>query len=467
MGLKPNRLMIYIIYTVVIALTGIIIWSYFQNIDKIKKVTFEISTEDTVEEIKSLNTSRVIKVNVHKGDIVKEGDVLLNLDSGTIPKDIESIEANLKTAREDYFNTRKLRNSIFGSLNLFEENNTNTQIYYNKYKNYEVSAQIKTNKKYAEKVKSMIEELSNDDILLKSISEGDNYFNEDQGKYADYIIYKDTLATHSQKIEKLEEELKVLEAEKVVLENEKAETKKIEEKNIKVEEKKAEVNAAKQEKTNYITNEDKKIKDRMEDNKKKINENIKTYGIEPQGKEATDAIKIQSYLEIDQNIKETEAMIKEYETKNNELLNSLQEFSLKASIKGTVEYETEINTGELVEAGKTLFKIIPESEKVANFIIRNEDRPFIKPGQNVKYVFNALDKNTYGFYKGKVLEVSDTSFSTDQEKGLYKGIGKIDFKSNKNTVEIKGGMIGEASIIIGKESLLDFFLKKIGLKNSK
>lgn len=141
---------------------------------------------------------------------------------------------------------------------------------------------------------------------------------------------------------------------------------------------------------------------------------------------------------------------------------------IKSSVNGTVK-EIYMNTiGGVVKSGVPLMDIIPESDNLlVEAKINPKDIAFINPSQDVLIKLTAYDFTIYGGLHGKIVEISADSI-VDQESKDGKSYYKVVVQTDKSYLEKDGrklpiipGMVANVDIVTGKKTIMDFILKPL------
>lgn len=91
----------------------------------------EIQTLDDAGSVyadSSIQTLKIVKVNVEVGDRVNEGDVLATLDSSDLEKDIEESREKLNTSKNATSIQLKIKENAYNNLKDKCENNLNSSV---------------------------------------------------------------------------------------------------------------------------------------------------------------------------------------------------------------------------------------------------------------------------------------------------------------------------------------------------
>jgi membrane fusion protein, peptide pheromone/bacteriocin exporter len=188
--------------------------------------------------------------------------------------------------------------------------------------------------------------------------------------------------------------------------------------------------------------------------------------------ESENIVNIKSSLE---SINKQILDLKEQIAKINETLDYCRVIS---PINGVIQVIERFNTGDYVSGNTSVLKIIPiESSKLSSEImVQNRDIAKIKEGDSISYKFDSYSQNEYGNLSGKILNIPDdvmsfqNSVNQNNSEILYTVIGSLDSISLKDKkgkiLEIKNGMISNASIIVKKKKILFYLLEKLDFISS-
>ena len=185
-------------------------------------------------------------------------------------------------------------------------------------------------------------------------------------------------------------------------------------------------------------------------------------------------------LEIKNAIEESKLKFKnkagnEYNTALSEY-NSLieQQKNLKSIIKRTVVRspvdgminEMFVHTiGTSVPPGGEVLSIVPDTKDlVAEIKIKPKDIGKLHIGQTVTLKITAYDSSVYGNLKGKIVNISPDTIQDPKDRKEYYQIyvkTKTIYLDNNERYRVKVGMKVNASIVVGKKSIMSYLLKPI------
>ncbi|MES2417614.1 MAG: HlyD family efflux transporter periplasmic adaptor subunit [Bacteroidota bacterium] len=133
-----------------------------------------------------------------------------------------------------------------------------------------------------------------------------------------------------------------------------------------------------------------------------------------------------------------------------------KQYTLKATLTGSVQNLVGIQVGSYVLAGQKLGEISPDSAILAYCYINPANIGLIKKGQSVSLQMDAFNFNQWGVVNGHVVEVSDDTIFQNQMP-YFKVKCRLDKSylqlKNGYKVFLKKGMTFNANFIIAKRSL--------------
>jgi len=153
---------------------------------------------------------------------------------------------------------------------------------------------------------------------------------------------------------------------------------------------------------------------------------------------------------------------------NEELLQKMQQRSsrllVRAPVTGIVKGLAVNTIGAVARPGETLMEIVPmNDELVVQVKIPPQHIGHLKIGQPVKVKLSSYDFARYGLLNGKLEQISATTFTGEGGERYYQGKIKLEHNyvgENKNNL-IVPGMTVMAEIITGEKTILQYLLKPI------
>ncbi|WP_316769852.1 HlyD family secretion protein [Pedobacter frigiditerrae] len=114
-----------------------------------------------------------------------------------------------------------------------------------------------------------------------------------------------------------------------------------------------------------------------------------------------------------------------------------KQYTLKATITGSLQNLTGVQAGAYVYANQKLGEISPDSALMAYCYVKPADIGLIKKGQEVRFQIDAFNYNQWGMLTGKVLDISDDIIIQDQTPYF-----KVKCQLNKSYLQLKNGYKG-------------------------
>ncbi len=485
---KPNRFLGIFIYIVLACIIIAFIWMYFGEIDIVSKGFGVVRPNENVSMIRNRVHGEVKHSVLKEGKEVKKGDILFSINSDELEiKRLQMYE--IVVEKESKLNQlRKFRDSIIKGENLFSE--SEEKEYHDRYvkfiqdfevlkndnnissKNEEISTQqTYVNKNiYQNKIDEysyLLEEL---DIFKKSITSGENMFDDKQStKSLEYDIYKLKLVEFEQDLtnKKANYELNIL------LDKENLISKKI------FEDSKVSYDLAENSLDNYKTNVLKQTEEKITEitalklnAEQELSKLIVDNGMLNIYREQRD-LSLEKYkndilVSLYSQIDEMELSYKSSKKDLESIEHSIKESVVVSPIDGKINVINEINVGDLISVGTDIATIIPVNDNMyrVEVFMPNSQIANIEIGNLIKYRFEALPYREYGSINGYITNISTDAKLNQNVSGYYLQ-GSIEDKtiySYKNKVaEIKIGMTCEAHAVTVRKKILFYLLEKINL----
>ncbi len=156
--------------------------------------------------------------------------------------------------------------------------------------------------------------------------------------------------------------------------------------------------------------------------------------------------------------------LRDLQNQRAQLAEQEKQYTLKASITGSVQNLTGVQVGTYVYANQKLGEISPDSALLAYCYVKPSDIGLIKKGQEVRFQIDAFNYNQWGMLQGKVLDISDDIIIQDQTPYF-----KVKCQLNKSYLQLKNGFKGKvkkgmtfnANFTIAKRSLYQLLYDKV------
>ena len=163
--------------------------------------------------------------------------------------------------------------------------------------------------------------------------------------------------------------------------------------------------------------------------------------------------------------------MKEYENQLNNFNLQDKNCTIKADGTGYIYLSGNLLKGNYISQGSCLGQISPEKDETftAEIYIDNKDIADIKEEQKVEYKMASFPSTDYGEFKGTIKEISKDIRIDEQSKKAYYLVratfdkNVISDKDGKK-VNVMNGMLCQANVVTKEESVLDYLLKELNLK---
>jgi hemolysin D len=455
----PQRLIISGIVSCLILL----LWAWFGKVEEIGTATGKLIPQGETYQVEPVNSGKVSQINVREGEVVKVGQVLVELDTELATQEVQRLESILAAYAEELSQKRAFLTKILleseanqkiATANILSQESaiaftketaaTTRQLltqqqaeilaYHNK------QARLKPVLGWAEQSLEQlnVEKLAHQERLhrLQKLQK--------QGAISQELIF--------------EAQEKLRQIEQQIIQNQIEETTSTQEQLFQVEQSLRELKASaiqKQGDLNSTLQEAKKL------------------AAELQQKQAE---RDRSKLADRQKIQQLELEITQIQTKitdtKSQLLSAqaqLKQNWLTAPISGTVSSLNIDNVGKVINAGETVLEIAPSDRPlVLSALLSNEEAGFVERGMPVKVKLDAYAYQDYGLVAGKVTEISADAKSDEQLGQSYQievALDKNYIVDEQKTIKFKPGQTATAEIIIRHRRILEIFLdpiKKLG-----
>lgn len=171
-------------------------------------------------------------------------------------------------------------------------------------------------------------------------------------------------------------------------------------------------------------------------------------------------------LTILQNLNSITLKMEEMEKEKNEVFRTIEQKNIKAEADGIVTSLSVNTNGQLLGQGSQIAYIIPDgAETIFRAYVKSSDIEGIQAGENVRVRIAALNDTAYERMEGTVLTVGDAALNVDGLGSVYRI--EVELKDIPEGI-LKTGEEGTCDILLGKRSVLDYFLEPFisGLQDS-
>lgn len=134
--------------------------------------------------------------------------------------------------------------------------------------------------------------------------------------------------------------------------------------------------------------------------------------------------------------------------------------AIESPVDGVVEHVSDQVAGNAVRAGERLMSVVPTGTRLElQLRVRNEDYPFIEPGQWVDVKFEAYPFTIYGSRAAVIVRVMREALSGETGLASYVVIAQLQpRRSGDAALNIRHGMKLMADIEVGKQRPIDIWL---------
>lgn len=141
-----------------------------------------------------------------------------------------------------------------------------------------------------------------------------------------------------------------------------------------------------------------------------------------------------------------------------------KQYTLKASITGSLQNLTGVQAGSFVYANQKLGEISPDSALMAYCYVKPADIGLIKKGQEVRFQIDAFNYNQWGMLTGKVIDIADDIIIQEQTPFF-----RVKCQLNNSYLQLKNGYKGHvkkgmtfnANFTVTKRSLYQLLYDKV------
>lgn len=177
-------------------------------------------------------------------------------------------------------------------------------------------------------------------------------------------------------------------------------------------------------------------------------------------------------LESEQKIQQLQVQVTQFQAKINETQNrlttakaQLQQLSLKAPVDGSISSLNLPHPGEVVQPGQTIAEIAPQDTPlVLSAILPDREAGFVKTGMPVQVKLDAFPYQDYGIISGEVTSISPDSKSDERLGAVYQveiALEQNSIRDNQTTILLKAGQTASADIVLRRRRIVDILFDPI------
>ncbi len=497
---RPNRFLVYFIYLVLGMFFIAFIWMYFWKIDIVVTSNAVFRGEEKVYDISSDISGKIQTCNIADGQFVKEGEVLLTIDSESFAETIKNYQDRLtdieqriqmltiyleylegETEQIDSFTENKYYEEFNNRKQLLEADielsGKNTEELRNQYQK-----ETENIRKSIDNCKNKIHKLEQaEESIISRINPfdiSDNYYYSIVNSYLSN--YEAVEFQYDNQIKELKNSIIELEKQKNTTDGNNMEA---------VEALQGNIDAIQEEITLKEKEQEKVLINLELQEISNLQQQIETFNTTLRSLEAelsSVEYKMAGLNDSDTEITKDISVMKEknniavelltYEEKKSECEVYLKSYNQKkvncsivANTTGYVSLNTEVRQGGYIQEGTVICRILPEENHgyYAEIYVENRDIGRLKEGQNVKFEIAAYPSGEYGYFTGVIDNIAKDITVDNSGSSFYLVKAKCDKITVMNEKEEEGtimnGMVCQAKIIVEKKSVLNYLLEKIKL----
>lgn len=405
----------HIIRTILIIISiiifALITWSGFTSINEIANAEGEVTPIDHVQAIQHLEGGIVSEINISEGELVEKGQVLIKLDGTSLAKDLGSIKAKKLFLQYQSLRLKAFINQTKPDFHLIGEAR-NQDIEHEQMKAFDSMIKAKETER---------------DVIAEQITQKKEFLN---------ILEKKRIT--------LTQNLKLISEERDLKKElmEKGRVSKFNFFDI-------------QKQLNQVEGDLNSVESEISQAKNAIDE----YQNRLQSLDA------KSIDDAYQQLNQSDTELEQVNESMQKLQNKIEHLDIKSPSYGYVKGLKLKTIGGVIEAGKVIIEVVPlKGDLIVEAKIQPKDVGHVKVGQEVLVKVSSYEFSRYGSVKGRLEDISATTFINDDGTRYY--LGKISLERNyvgkipgKNL--IIPGMTVIANIVTGNKTILAYLLKPI------
>ena len=144
------------------------------------------------------------------------------------------------------------------------------------------------------------------------------------------------------------------------------------------------------------------------------------------------------------------------------LADRVKQSALRSPVKGTIKRLLVNTVGGVVQPGRDVVEIVPlEGRLLLEAKVAPRDIAFLKPGQRAIVKFTAYDFSVYGGLNASLEHIGADSVTDERGNVFYTVRVATDQSTLAGNLPIIPGMVAEVDIITGKKTILSYLLKPV------
>lgn len=449
-----------ILWTIIGVTTFGIIWAWFAKIDQAVPAQGKLEPQGAVKEVQAPIGGVVKEIYVHDGQRVKQGDLLLSLDSTAAQAQLTSL-SKIRAAliKENQFYRSAMSNS--NAIALTDEELSPLSL------SPEIASLTKSRKTLVAENQFYRTQLSRD-------SQGANLSPEQRARLQNATRELNSrIASAESEVEQLEKQLQQNQSQlENAQESLRGQTRILEKLELlKKEGGFAEIPVMERRQT---------VNDKQAEVDVRLQEKLRLELAIAQAKEKLENTKALSDKDLDDRIATNEKQIAEIDSQFNKVIveneKKIAEIDgqlsqtkvnlgyqeLRAPVAGTVFDLKPSSPGFVANTTEPILKIVPEEGLIAKVFLTNKDIGFVKEGMPVDVRIDSFPFSEFGDVKGKLVWIGSDALPPEQIRPFYSFPAKIrlDRQSiaiNDRTVSLQSGMSVSANIRVRDRTVLSIF----------
>lgn len=162
--------------------------------------------------------------------------------------------------------------------------------------------------------------------------------------------------------------------------------------------------------------------------------------------------------EVASALSQCELQLWQYEQELDNYDRNKEFYTVRTEKAGNVENLQVVSEGEVISQGDLLACIVDKDDLIFECYVPDYEIANVEMGQTVHVKLNAYPYNDYGMLEGKVTKISDIAVQNE----LYGNVYLVDVVlDNLGNLPFSIGMMGSAELVIGKRSVLEYFLEPV------
>ena len=422
MSLKSDvRRSHFIIYTVVSFVVIVLVWSNFATIDEVVKGVGQVKTQKDVQAIQSLEGGIIREILVDEGEYVEAGQPLVRLDDiafrsalSELQEEIEGLEA----ARA------RLRAQLAATEDMSETGRTN-DIDIDSFFPEELTAESRRSVQSGVTA-SIVALRSQTNTVMQRVSQAEESLSET----IQTIVY-------------LEDNLANLREELALNENafEQGAISGVELLQIR----------------RNVTDKQSEL-DRTKSEQERKSQQLEEYQFE------LSSVVDNYRSEVQDELNATETQLAQRRSSQVAISDRVFRTVLNSPVSGSVKMILNSTSGGIVQGGETIMEVIPDdSSLIVEVRINPQDIGYLRPGLDSLIKLSAYDFVIYGGIDGSLTQISADTIVNEEGDSFY--MGRVELSGNvtqfNSTVDLIPGMQAAVDIVVGKKTVLEYWLKPI------